>query len=166
MQNGSAVFATVKLVNGAVKYSTTALPPGSNPITAVYSGDTNYSGSTSAPLNQVVLATTKTSITSSPNPSSYGQAVTFTATVTSSIGPPPDGETVTFEQGTTVLGTGTLNRGTATFSTSTLAPGTKSIKAVYGGDANLAASTSTAVNQVIGKASSTTTLASSLNPSS
>ena len=165
LQNGSTVFATVKLVNGTVKYSTTALPAGSNSITAVYSGDTNYSGSTSAPLNQVVLATTKTTITSSPNPSSYGQGVTFTATVTSSIGPPPDGETVTFEQGSTVLGTGTLSGGTATFSASTLAPGTKSIKAVYGGDASFAASTSTAVSQVIGKASSTTTLTSSLNPS-
>ena len=165
LQNGSTVFATVKLVNGTVKYSTTALPAGSNSITAVYSGDTNYSGSTSAPLNQVVLATTKTTITSSPNPSSYGQGVTFTATVTSSIGPPPDGETVTFEQGSTVLGTGTLSGGTATFSASTLAPGTKSIKAFYGGDASFAASTSTAVSQVIGKASSTTTLTSSLNPS-
>ncbi|MFZ0481193.1 MAG: Ig-like domain-containing protein [Terriglobales bacterium] len=165
LQNGSAVFATVKLVNGTVKYSTTALPAGSNSITAVYSGDMNYSGSTSAPLIQVVLATTKTTITSSPNPSSYGQAVTFTAAVTSSIGSPPDGETVTFEQGSTVLGTGTLSGGTATFSTSTLTVGTKAIKAVYDGDANFAASTSTGVSQVIGKAAGTTTLTSSLNPS-
>ena len=165
LQNGSTVFATLKLANGTVKYSTTALPAGSNSITAVYSGDMNYSGSASAPLNQVVLATTKTTIVSSPNPSSYGQAVTFTATVDSSIGPPPDGETVTFEQGSTVLETGTLSGGTATFSTSTLAPGTKSIKAVYGGDASFATSASSGVSQVIAKASSTTVLTSSLNPS-
>ncbi|MGA9528602.1 MAG: Ig-like domain-containing protein [Terriglobales bacterium] len=164
-QNGSAVIANEKLVNGTAKYSTAALPPGSNTITAAYTGDTNYSGSTSAPLTQVVLATTTTTIASSTNPSSYGQGVTLTATVASTIGPPPDGETVTFEQGSTILGTGTTSGGTATFSTSALAPGTKSIKAVYAGDASYAASTSTAVSQVIGKSATTITLTSSLNPS-
>ena len=43
--------------------------------------------------------------------------------------------------------------------------GTDYIKAVYGGDSNCAASTSKAVNQVVSKATTTTTLASSLNPS-
>ena len=52
---------------------------------------------------------TTTVISSSPNPSKYGQAVAFTATVTSSVGAPPNGETVTFMKGKTVLGTGTLN---------------------------------------------------------
>jgi uncharacterized protein YfaS (alpha-2-macroglobulin family) len=79
------------------------LPPGSNSITAVYGGDSNHSGSTSAPVNQFVLAATTTMLTSSPNPSKYGQAVTFTAKVTSSIGAPPDGETVTFKQGSTTV---------------------------------------------------------------
>src|ERR1022692_5015271 len=37
---------------------------------------------------------TKTGLTSSPNPSTLGEAVTFTATVTSSAGAPPDGETL------------------------------------------------------------------------
>lgn len=51
-----------------------------------------------------------TSLTSSTNPSAYGQAVTFTAVVTSSIGAPPDGETVRFMKGTTVLDGGTERR--------------------------------------------------------
>jgi hypothetical protein len=51
-------------------------------------------------------AVTTTTLSSSPNPSTYGQAVAFTATVTSSIGSPPDGEIVSFMKGTTVLGTG------------------------------------------------------------
>jgi hypothetical protein len=44
-------------------------------------------------------------LTSSQNPSNFGQAVTFTATVT---GTSPTG-TVTFKDGATVLGTGTLS---------------------------------------------------------
>ena len=65
---------------------------GTNSITAVYGGDSNNSGSTSAPVNQFVSAATTTTLTCSPNPSAVGQAVMFTATVTSSVGAPPDGE--------------------------------------------------------------------------
>jgi hypothetical protein len=89
----------------------------------------------------------------------------FTAVVTSSIGAPPDGETVTFKQGATVLGTGTLSGGTATISISTLGVGSHAITVVYAGDSNFASSKSKAVKQVVSKATTTTTLASSLNPS-
>ena len=108
---------------------------------------------------------TMTTLSSSLNPSAYGQAVTFTATVTSTAGSPPDGETVSFMQGTTVLGTGALSGGSATFTTSTLAVGTTAVDAVYAGDSNFAGSTSNVVNQVVSKASTTTTLVSSQNPS-
>jgi uncharacterized repeat protein (TIGR03803 family) len=59
-------------------------------------------------------------LSSSPNPSIYEQAITFTAVVTSDVETPPDGETVAFLKGTTVLGAGTLNDGSASFTTSTL----------------------------------------------
>jgi hypothetical protein len=112
-----------------------------------------------------IAAATTTTLSSSPNPSTYGQAVTFTAVVASSVGPPPDGETVTFKKGTTVLGTRTLSSGSASFKTSALKVGTNSIAAVYGGDSNFGGSTSKAVSQVVNKATTTTTLSSSLNPS-
>jgi hypothetical protein len=88
-------------------------------------------------------------LSSSANPSTHGQAVTFTAVVTSGLGAPPNGEIVTFKKGTTVLGTGTLSGGSASFTTSALPVGTNYIKAVYGGDSNFAASTSKAVAQVV-----------------
>jgi hypothetical protein len=163
--NSTTILATVRLTSGSAKYTTSKLPPGVNRITAVYEGDSNNSGSTSSAVNQFVLATTRTTLTSSPNPSAYGQAVIFTAKVTSSIGVPPDGETVTFKECTTVLGTGTLNGGTATFSASKLGVGTRAIKAVYGGDGTFASGTSAPVNQVIRKADTATTLVASLNPS-
>lgn len=112
------------------------------------------------------LTSTTTTLTSSPNPSVYGQAVTFTATVTSSLGAPPNGETVTFTEGTKTLGTGKLNNGLATFTISTLTTGgTDSVKATYAGDSTFASSTSAAVSQVVTPASTTTTLTVSQNPS-
>jgi len=163
--NGSTLLATVTIASGSAKYTTSTLAPGANSMTAVYLGDSRNNGSTSSTVNQFVIATTTTALTSSVNPSAYGQSITFTATVTSSIGAPPNGENVTFKQGSTVLGTGALSGGVATFSTSALTVGTKSVTAAYAGDTSFAASTSSAVSQVVNKASTTASLVSSLNPS-
>jgi hypothetical protein len=125
------------------------LPAGSNSITAVYEGDSEYNGSTSPAVNQIVLVATTTTLSSSPNPSRYGQAVVFTAKVSSSSGAPPNGETVSFMKGTTVLGTKALSGGSVSFTTSTLKVGTNAITAVYAGDPNFAGSKSKAVKQVV-----------------
>jgi len=155
----------VTIKNGTAKYTTTKLPAGANSITATYLGDANDNGSKSALLNQFVLAATTTTITSSPNPSAFGQTVTITAAVTSSIGAPPDGESLTFKQGAAVVGTATLTGGSASITISSLGTGTRTVKAIYAGDANFAASTSKAIAQLVDKAGTTTTLTSSLNPS-
>jgi uncharacterized repeat protein (TIGR03803 family) len=97
-------------------------------------------------------AVTTTTLTSSPNPSNYGQAVTFTATVTSSAGAPPDGETVSFMKGKAMLGTGALSGGSASFTISTLKVGTTTVEAVYGGDFYFLGSKSNTVKQVVEKA--------------
>ena len=68
-------------------------------------------------------------------------------------------------EGKSVLGTATLSGGSASFTTSTRPAGTHPIKAVYGGDASFIGSTSKVVNQVVSKATTATTLASSRNPS-
>ena len=92
---------------------------------------------------------TTTTLTSAPNPSTYGEAVTFAAMVAPA---PPDGEIVSFMKGKTVLGTGLLSSGTATFVTSTLKVGTTTVTAVYGGDSDFKASKSKPVKQVVEKA--------------
>jgi hypothetical protein len=84
---------------------------------------------------------TTTSVSSSLNPSTYSQSVTFTATVTGSGGTPTG--TVTFKDGSTTLGTGTLSSGQATFSLSSLSAGSHSITAQYAGDGTFGASTGT-----------------------
>jgi N-acetylneuraminic acid mutarotase len=114
--------------------------------------------------NATATTTTLTPVPT-PNPSTYGVSVTLTASVTSTAGAPPNGENVTFLSGTTTLGTAQLSSGVASLNSTALPAGTDSISAVYGGDANFAGSTSTAVSQVVSKATSSTTLTSSLNPS-
>ena len=116
------------------------------------------------PVAQYALAST-TSITSSANPSVYGQPVRFTAAVKSVSGAPTPGVTISFNQGLVVLGTAQLWGGAAQFTTSTLKPGTQLIKAIYNGDAHLPPSTSTVISQVVNRAPTTLTLNSSANPS-
>jgi hypothetical protein len=134
--------------------------PTKTPLQPAYGGDTDAFVS-----KLFIAAATTTKLSSAPNPSAYGQAVTFAAVVSSGLGAPPDGETVTFKKGATVLGTGTLSGGTATFMTSTLGVGSPAVTAVYGGDPNFGGSTSKAVKQVVNKATTTTALSSSQNPS-
>jgi len=107
--------------------------------------------------------TTTTTLASSFNPSTYGEAVTFIATV-SSEGPTPTG-TVTFKNGSKTIGSATLSDGGAQITTSTLPVGNLAITASYGGDAANKKSTSPMLEQVVNQATSTTAIASSVNPS-
>ncbi|PYN95200.1 MAG: hypothetical protein DMD89_20015, partial [Candidatus Rokuibacteriota bacterium] len=145
------VLGTATLVNGSASLSISTLAVGSHSLTATYGGSASFLASTSAVVTQVVnappAAATTTSLTSTPNPSTTGQAVTLSATVTSAAGVPTG--TVTFRDGATVLGTATLVNGSASLSISTLAVGTHPLTAAYGGSATFAASTSATVNQVV-----------------
>ena len=91
---------------------------GSNSFTASYSGDGNFAGSPSGTLTKTVAqAAVTVTLTSSTNPSVYGQSVTFTATVASSTTGTPTGS-VTFWDGSTELGTVSLDtNGAAEFTT-------------------------------------------------
>jgi hypothetical protein len=92
---------------------------------------------------------TTTAVTSSSNPSVFGQPVTFTSTVTAQGSDIPTG-TVTFYDGTTSIGTSNLNNsGVAPLTTSNLSEGTHSITTTYNGNANFAPSTSPVLYQVV-----------------
>jgi VCBS repeat-containing protein len=101
--------------------------------------------------------TTTSTPTSTLTPSTYGQAVTFSATV-SGTGGTPTGIVTFFDNGAP-LGTGTLNASRlASLTTTAVNAGTRSITATYNGDAAFAASTSAAFTQTVNKAATTTTL--------
>jgi Big-like domain-containing protein len=164
--DGATSLGNGALSGGTASLTIATLAPGTHPITASYGGDGNFLGSASSSLTQTVLAgtiSTATVLTSSLNPSAYGQQVTFSATVSPSSGAIG---TVTFKDGASVLGTSALGAvGVATLTTSSLAVGTHSITAEYSGDASHMSSASSVLSQTVNKASTTTTLTSSENPS-
>jgi len=158
--DGTTVLTTATIASGAASFSTSTLAAGKHTITAVYSGDALNLTSTSTALTQTVLTLTTVSLTSTQNPSPVGGAFSFLVTVspTSATG------TVQFLDGTTVIGTGTLSGGATSLNISTLTQGTHTMTAVYGGDANDAASTSAPLSQSV-KLITGLGYTSSLNPS-
>ena len=113
---------------------------------------------------------TTTTLTSTPNPSSFGQEVTFTAVISVSTGAAPTTGTVFFSEEDTTLATVTLSNGTATFTTSTLTAGPHTITATYDGSdgytGSFATITHTVTESSTDKTDTTTTLTSAPNPSS
>jgi hypothetical protein len=132
-------IGTVSLSVGTASITKTNLSVGTHAITAEYLSDTLNDKSTSPVVIQVVQqATTSATLTSSPYPSSAGQAVTFTATITSPTVLPTG--PVTFAVGKTVLGTAQLSGGKAKFTFSTLAVGATKVTATNYGNSNIAKS--------------------------
>jgi hypothetical protein len=87
------------------------------------------------------------SVTTSTSPSTYGAALTFTATISTD----PTGS-VTFDSGGVSIGTGTINGTTATFTTSSLTAGSHAITALWAGNSSYGAATSGALTQMVNKA--------------
>jgi large repetitive protein len=166
LTQGSTVLTQLTLQNGIASFATSALPAGSTAITASYSGDSSYSASTGN-VTAVVQSPTLTSLSSSSNPASQGQSVTFTASVTSSGGTPIG--SVTFTDGATVLASNVAvnTSGVATLSTSALATGTHSIGASFTGSTGWQNSSSGTLTEQINQTSfaTSTTVTSSPNPS-
>jgi hypothetical protein len=162
--DGPKALGSTGVTNGQAALSTTFTTVGSHFISVSYSGDANYSA-TSIMMVQTVTPGASVTVSSSNNPSLFGQAVTFTAIVQAN----PSGSgvptgTVTFEAGGNTLGSATLSSGKATFTTSALPVGTSAITAVYSGDANFPGSTSTIFSQTVNADATSVTVASSLNP--
>ena len=145
--DGSKALASVALAGGKAAYTTSTLSATTHFIKATYVGDNIFEPSTDQVIQVVELYPTTTVLSSSPNPSTYGQAVKLTATVSSGAPGGPTG-TVTFKNGTTTLGTAHLSAGTATLTTKKLPAGTLTITARYNGDAHSASSSAT-VTQVV-----------------
>jgi sugar lactone lactonase YvrE len=164
-KDGAAVLNTVPVNTfGVATYVNSTLPAGTHTITAVYQGNSDYAASTST---QIVTETiqetaTNTAISTSTTNSISGRSVTLTATVTA-LENIPSG-TVRFMNGSTLIGTGTLNKGIASVTTATLPIGTNNVTAVYNGDSNDTASTSSIVAITIVQAPTTTIVSSSQSP--
>src|SRR5262249_18569495 len=76
--DGSNALAPAVSLSGGVAVLTVPLTVGSHSITAVYSGDINFTAATSSVLNEVVHSSTATSLAANPNPVIALNVETFT----------------------------------------------------------------------------------------
>ena len=147
---------TVSVIDEAAGTVTATVPVGSDPlgVAVALSTHTAYVTNGNARTVSVISsgappATPVTTVTSSRNPSTFGQRVTFTATVV-----PADGGTMTFSSGSTALCravplthvSGRTYRATCT--TRALPAGRDTITAAYPGDASYARSAGTLAQAV------------------
>ena len=164
---GSGVASTVyQIDSGSVVNYAGPFTIGTTGSHTVVFHSTDHAGNVESSHTDVINieAPTSTTLTSSLNPSSYHQGVTFTAKVTGTFGAAPTGS-VTFKNGAVTLGSAAISGGVAKFNTTALTAGTHSITATYGGSSKNLGSKSAALTQTVNKAHTSTTLASSLNPS-
>ena len=122
------------------------------------SGHTGTSGSFA-----VNKEPTTSTLTASPNPSTFEQSVTLKDSVSGSF---PDGGKVYFKIDNVVSDSANINgSGVASVTNSTISAGSHSISAFYGGTSNFDTSTSNSVTQVVNQSGPVVTLTSNLNPS-
>jgi hypothetical protein len=140
-KDGNVVLGTVAVgPGGTAAFMTSFAAAGGHTVTAIYSGDATFVGSTQTLTEQVNAAPTRKATTlalfASGNPVVVGQAVTFTATVRDPSGTGTPTGTVTFFVGNTVVARVTLDaNGQARIRGSFSGAGLFTIRAVYGGDA-------------------------------
>jgi hypothetical protein len=161
MDGATQIGAGALSSSGSVQISTAALTAGAHNISAQYSGDSDYSSTTSSTLRQTVNQAAGTlSLATDGTPSNFGSTVHFTATV------PSDATgTVTFQDGGTTLGTATITSGTATLAVNALIPGTHAIAASWPGDSNYSAPANATTTQVVNKILAVLSVSGAPNPS-
>jgi uncharacterized protein (TIGR03437 family) len=153
--DGSQV-AVQTVSNGQAEYSTSDLSIGTHVASADYGGDSNFKAATSAPISEIIQtppAALSLVLTSSTNPSTVGQAVTFSVAPSYPIANLPG--VVIFYDGSAPIGTSPVSNNTATFTTSALAAGSHIIVAKY---VLGVASLQTSIGQVVNGLPSTTTV--------
>jgi RHS repeat-associated protein len=158
--NGSTVLGTAVLDSfGRASLNTTFNSAATFSLSVTYPGDT-YNLPSASGVQTVQASVPATNLSVSANPAFLKRPVVLTATV---VGASPSG-TVTFMDGGVTLGTSTLSGGVATFSATFLTAGVHSLTASYSGDANNAATSSSAVLETVIYTPSAITLSSGVNP--
>jgi len=129
---GAALSTQVVDPLGQVSFTTSALASGAHPITATYSGDANFLGSSTAPINEVIgdAADLSVTIVSTPAAPAIGSNVTLTIDVKNNG---PNDATAAFVQialsGTVTFvsaNSGAFNAGTQAWTVGPLASGATS----------------------------------------
>ncbi len=152
--DGTGLLGSGAVVNGVASATATLTNSVLQSLTAVYSGDANYAGSTSIAVAVTPsLAPVTVTLTASNANGSAGSSVTFTAKVAGTSGASPTGTVSFYVSGSApeLLGSATLTVAgsgvsIATFSTSSIPAGAQTVYAVYSGDGNFATGTSSTIS--------------------
>jgi Bacterial Ig-like domain (group 3)/FG-GAP-like repeat len=155
-------------------------PARTHTFTVNYSGDTNHASSTSTLSEIINAAPSTTSLATSANPASYGQAITFTATINPTVAA---GVPEFSSSGTSSVTFSGLPGGPITLpvvfpagspantpavvsytTTAKIVPGSYPMTVTFSGNTNLLASSSPSVTQIVNPPPSTTSLAVSPVP--
>jgi hypothetical protein len=150
-KDGSTVLGSPTLSGGTATLQIATLTVGGHSLTASYSGDNSFAGSTSPARAHIVNeGATTVALVVSPAPARPRQTVSLSATV--SVKAPAKGNptgNVVFRNGTTVLGTQALSSGRrATITTTALTIGSHAITATYSGDNTFTGATGNATATV------------------
>jgi sugar lactone lactonase YvrE len=163
--DGTAAIGSAALnANGTATLTTSSLSFGPHTLTAVYSGDTNHTPSSSVALSEQIVQVAGVVLTSSLNPSISGTNVVFSATMLGVGSLIPTGS-VTFSDGANALATVLLGAtGAGSLQTSALTVGSHTITASYSGDSHYAAVVSLPLIQTVQSANTQVALTASANP--
>jgi len=160
--NGNAMAGTGTVTGGVATFVLNNLATGNYSLTAKYSGDSNDSSATSAPLVVTVTKQNPTLTLAGPSDTvPFGNPVVLTAKL-AVIGPVPTATiTATGPGGTQATGALDSN-GVATLTFASITPvGQSSYTASFAGNSDFSAVTSNTVNVTIGKDTPTLTLSPS-----
>jgi len=156
---GADTNCTITLSSGSGSCNVTFNTAGAKTLTAIYSGDANYAGSSGTAIHWVSTGTgftTTTILVHTPDPSIPGHSVAVSVGV-SATGITPTG-TVAISGAETNC-TITLSSGNGSCSVVFTTAGPRLLTATYSGDANYAGSSGTAIHTVsTGTVSTTTTI--------
>jgi hypothetical protein len=156
--DGSTGCTIASLSSGSGSCQLTSTSVGGKTLTATYSGDSAYNGSTDTEGHSVNKATSNTTITSdNPDPSYVNQAYTVAVTVSGSYGTPTG--SVNVSDGSTSCSITSLSGGSGSCQLTSTSNGSKTLTATYGGDDVYNPSSDTEPHTV-NKAISTTTITS------
>jgi len=156
-----ATIGVNTLVSGVATITVANLMPGLHQIQAIYTGDLGWAATTSAYIPETITAAqTVTQLTSSANPSVYGQQVTFTVgvavTLTGTV--PAAGQIQLYDNAVGIGVPVSITSGTATVTVPSFSPGTHYITATFIGSTSFNTSTSAALVLVVNKAPTATVL--------
>ncbi len=138
-KDGGISLGLVDLMNNTARFPVSSLTARAHNFTATSTGDRPHAFSTSTQVPATVTqAAPSVTISSSKDPSNFGQPITFVAKILGA-GTAEPGGTVLVSDGATTIGSPqpiVNGTGTANISTASLAKGPHFISAAYSGDTN------------------------------